>query len=1692
MLVCVVAVFAAHTHSNPAFGTRPFLNVTDSPRTFNFSVDVNYTAGAFGTNVTYINMSIANWNGDLNFSSFLLNSTNINCTVGNASNIHCHNSTPLENAWIWIQANLTSDAEGLYNVTLNTTDNSTTTVVTSFMILADWTNPVWSTPRRNFTYFRGLNESVNLQVNVTDTYFNFSSFDLKIVNASNTGQLIADPAGESCYLHTGPNLYTCNLNWTPGAGIGEGNFTFNISGSDNASNWNTTTATLINGSAWFLNDSNGPAYENPSQNYTSYIKSGETINLTMNITDMALDTSTVTISIINATDTDSLIAAPAAATCTIKGADTQTWVCERVWTPTVGGNFTFNVTATDLVGNSSNTSAILLDTSVWFVNDSDVPIFNTFGKNDTYLNASHTVSVWVNVTDKYLNTSNVTVFFLNASATNVLIDTQNMTCAAGGGVNSYNCSYDWTPTAEGNFTFNVTAWDYSLNSNSSNDSDMWFVNDESSPLVNSPVINDTYLKAGETVQVWMNVTDAYLNLSHVNVTFVNVTATNQLIGTYAMYCKAGVGANSFNCSYNWTPTQEGNFTFNVSAWDYSMNFNNTLGFSLDTTIWVVNDSTLPVYSVPTVNDTYLKSGESVNLTVNITDIALNTGTVDITIVNATDSTQQIADPAGEACTFNAGSFVKQYKCSVAWVPTVRGNFTFNVTATDMSGNANNTSAIILDTSVWFVNDSSVPIFNTFGKNDTYLNRSQTIKVWVNVTDLYLNTSNVTVFFVNASATNVLIDTQNMTCAAGGGVNSYNCSYDWTPTAEGNFTFNVTAWDYSLNSNSSNDSDMWFVNDESSPLVNSPVINDTYLKAGETVRVSINVTDAYLNLSHVNVTFINVTATNQLVDVQAMNCVAGIGTNSFNCTWNWTPTTEGNFTFNVTAWDYSMNFNNTLAFSLDTTIWVVNDSTAPIFYTPAKNDTYLKAGESINLTINISDIALNTGTVNFTIINATNTDQQIADAAGEACTVNTGALMKEYKCSVTWTPTVEGNFSFNVSATDMSLNVNNTSALGLDSSMWFLNDSTIPVLHTPSKNDTYMKAGESINLTMNITDFALNTSLVNFTIVNATDSTQQIADAAGEACMGAADGGSEKEYKCWVNWTPTIEGNFTFNVSVTDMSGNANNTSALVLDATMWFLNDSSVPLFHTPSKNDTYMKAGESINLTMNITDFALSTGTVNFTIVNATDSTQQIADAAGEACMGAADGGREKEYKCSVTWTPTIEGNFTFNVTATDLSGNANNTSALLVDTSMWFLNDSTIPVLHTPSKNDTHLKSGESINLTMNITDFALNTSLVNFTIVNASNSSHQIADAAGEACMGAADGGRQKEYKCWVNWTPTIEGNFTFNVSVTDMSGNANNTSALVLNSSMWFVNDSTTPGVSSSVPDANQVGVGGRAFIEITFDEKMNGTFVNNTTFYLNRSSGTPVYGYVENSSDNITFVYRLTTLMVSGTWFNASIINFEDRSGNPMNYSWKFRTADVSPGSGPTGASGGGSLIEPVVIPLSIDNPVTIDLAPGEMISFTASGESHVLKLLDAIPPGMVELRISSTPQDVTATVTKPAYVDLNGDNVVDLYIQVDRVKKKLATLTLRLLRDDEAEAGTISESTSTTPTAPTAMTPATSTEDETPTSSPVVEVEMAVAAVPVWTYLLVALVVIVAVGYGYYAYSKGKGTATPAKAKTKS
>jgi len=232
-----------------------------------------------------------------------------------------------------------------------------------------------------------------------------------------------------------------------------------------------------------------------------------------------------------------------------------------------------------------------------------------------------------------------------------------------------------------------------------------------------------------------------------------------------------------------------------------------------------------------------------------------------------------------------------------------------------------------------------------------------------------------------------------------------------------------------------------------------------------------------------------------------------------------------------------------------------------------------------------------------------------------------------------------------------------------------------------------------------------------------------------------------------NFTGIVDGEYYLNASVNDTLGNRNITSTRTIEL------DTGAPYFTNFTTNDSYIKSGGSVFMTFNVTDANLVASTINATVVNVS-GTNYVTDV-NESCFRDPSG----IFNCNLTFAPTFDGNFSINVTANDGASNTNTSNSFTVD-GVFFIRDSVAPAVALHNSSTTGTITSRSIFV--NITASASPAGLLNITI--------RLYTAAGGS-YGTSTGNTSPYTH---NFTTVANGQYLYNGSACDRSGNCNSTS------------------------------------------------------------------------------------------------------------------------------------------------------------------------------------------------------------------------------------------------------------------------------------------------------------------------------
>ena len=740
------------------------------------------------------------------------------------------------------------------------------------------------------------------------------------------------------------------------------------------------------------------------------------------------------------------------------------------------------------------------------------------------------------------------------------------------------------------------------------------------------------------------------------------------------------------------------------------------------------DTTAPTidYAIPTETDESNLANNYVRINITAADAAL--AGITIRLYNTTDLIN--------TSTSTSSPFF------ISLIDLADGLYAFNATATDASGNTNSTASrtVIVDTlppAINYVSPAEI--------DNTNLPRRF---ILINVTSIDANLNNITIYIFNETS---LINETTTT-------SSPNYINIIVPR-DGNYTFNATAIDISGNTNSTASRTLTI--DATSPTIQYAAPTET---AGTNISrnsIAINVTSSDANLANITINLFDSTGLKNSTT-----------TTSTNLYLNFTNLADGAYQFNATATDTSNNQNSTATrtITIDTTppaismispqnmsynskTQLVNISTADAadvwFNDGAANNTYADsvyvafaegsntliayANDTIG-NINTASVTFSTDTTPPTISYAASTENDAANLTKRVITINVvsadtnlktitiyvfniAGLVNETTTTtspnfVNITVPEDGQYIFNATSTDTVNNQNNLASRAI-----FV-DTVIPpniqfVAPTPANNTNLAENNFSINTT------ATDANMINVTIYlfNSTD---------------VINTSTTTSSPFFLNYAELPDGNYAFNATVLDKSGNTNNTD------TRFFMIDTRAPTitYVIPTETDETNISRNSI--IVNVT--AIDTNLANITIRLWNETDSNISETTSTTSPN------------FVNITVPSDGTYFFNATATDTLGNRDDTNTRTV------MIDATAPsvqfVAPTPANNSILDTDRLIIKIAVTETNFA------NIT-VNLLNSTHDVINTT-----------TQINYNNSLEWTLT-NGIYYYNATAIDLFGNKKST-------------------------------------------------------------------------------------------------------------------------------------------------------------------------------------------------------------------------------------------------------------------------------------------------------------------------------
>jgi len=911
------------------------------------------------------------------------------------------------------------------------------------------------------------------------------------------------------------------------------------------------------------------------------------------------------------------------------------------WTSLPDKTYSYNVTVTDLAGNSNTTATRTIALDVHAPNATLIS-----PTNGTYLNVSNQ-NFTANLSDN-LGIQNSTLYIYNSTGL-----------------------YNATTT---NYAADVTTTTLGIVVNLLDNVYTWFVNlfdwagNQYTTANNTAIIDITR----PLVDYGTGTLASGINVSQSNV-YVNiiVTETNEANVTFRLFNSTSqVNVTTLTAgtrTINWTGLADGVYTYNVTVIDLALNTNTTLTRIITLDVHAPNatlisptngtylnvsnqnftanlsdnlgiqNSTLYIY-----NSTGLYNATTTNYAADVTTITLgivvnlfdnvytwfvnlfdwagnsftfsnNTVTIDtinpginviypqnitynviITAINYT-----LSDLYPNTCWFYNGTANNTIACGTNITTKLysnQGNNTWMVYANDSAGNINSSS-------LTFFVDTINPTINFTSPTEqggSYLSKNS---ILVNVTSTDTNLANITISISNS--TTLINSTTTLSSP-----NYQNISVP----RDGIYYINATAYDSAGNKNSTETRIVTL--DTTKPLVN---YGTGTLASG----VNVSQSNVYVNVSvtetnEANVTFRLFNSTSQ-VNVTTL----AAGTRSIN----WTSLPDKTYSYNVTVTDLAGNSNTTLTRTITLDVHAPNAT----LISPT-NGTYLNVSNQ-NFTANLSD---NLGIQNSTLYiynstglyNATTTNY-----AADVTTTTLGIVVNLLDNVYTWFVNLFDWAGNNVQTGNRTIIV----------------DTAYPIVSFGTGTESNGISSAKNNIYINVSVIETNEANITFNLYNSTSLINRTTFTTPVRT---------------INFTNlSSSGVYSYNVTVTDLVGNENSTETRTI--TLAFIPPRITNVIYSPNSTDDIDPGTDiTFNATISTDDF-ISISTVILEYYNGTGWTNRtMVNAGGNV------------YQANITLIGS-ETNYTYSIFANDSVGNTRQTTDSTLESAWdcsWYVSPTTL----------------------------------------------------------------------------------------------------------------------------------------------------------------------------------------------------------------------------------------------------------------------------------------------------------------------------------------------------------------------------------------------------------------------------------
>ena len=539
-------------------------------------------------------------------------------------------------------------------------------------------------------------------------------------------------------------------------------------------------------------------------------------------------------------------------------------------------------------------------------------------------------------------------------------------------------------------------------------------------------------------------------------------------------------------------------------------------------------------------------------------------------------------------------------------------------------------------------------------------------------------------------------------------------------------------------------------------------------------------------------------------------------------------------------------------------------------------------------------------------------------------------------------TTPGNYTMQVLSMNASGGVNQTNLTVQ------VNDTTFPLI--TMQNSTQGVFDNSSNLSVNaifinVTITENNISNVTFRLHNATAvvNLTNFSDTTVRT----------------LNITGLADGNYTYNVTTADLANNRNSseTRNVLIDTTFPIsvnFGNSTQNVFD----NSSNVSAGA---IFMNFTFTEINVRNVTFRLHNATASVNVTTfDGRGTTTLNV---------------TGLADGNYTYNITVTDIVNNVNSSATRTV------VLDTTIPLLSLG--NETH-------NVKINDTNVSANAIFINLTSVteiNIRNVTFRLHNATASVNVTIFTGGGTTS----LNITGLADGNYSYNATICDIAHNCNVTAT---QTARLDNQAPSTPSLSCTPTNVRQNDV-----ITCTCSGGAD------ATVGINRSSGTNGYSFTINPSTGFTGVFTTSC-------------SIKDLVGLASSSSVSYTVSHALTGS--SGGSGGGASAGATYVVREEQSVAgfTKEMSVSDRFKVTTSDNTpHTVTVSQITSDNKIKITIQSEPIEVLLGIGETKRVDVNNDRIYDISVTLHSINNGQAKVTVKTIHEliPQEETGAVSE-----------------------------------------------------------------------------